>query len=59
MRAGIVGAGSIAFATACLLEQMGHEAMLWSKDGRLYLLVSRCRRQELNEVAQYVRARTD
>ena len=33
MRAGIVGAGSIAFGTACLLEQMGHEAMLWSPSG--------------------------
>ncbi|MCC2690874.1 MAG: octopine/nopaline dehydrogenase [Rhizobiaceae bacterium] len=33
MRAGIVGAGSIAFGTACLLEQMGHQAMLWSPSG--------------------------
>lgn len=33
MRVGIVGAGSIAFGTACLLEQMGHEAMLWSPSG--------------------------
>ena len=33
MRVGIVGAGSIAFGTACLLEQMGHEATLWSPTG--------------------------
>lgn len=33
MRVGIVGAGSIAFGTACLLEQMGHEAVLWSPSG--------------------------
>ena len=33
MRVGIVGAGSIAFATACLLEEMGHEPMLWSPSG--------------------------
>jgi len=33
MRVGIVGAGSIAFGTACLLEQMGHGAMLWSPSG--------------------------
>jgi opine dehydrogenase len=33
MRVGIVGAGSIAFGTACLLEQMGHEATLWSPSG--------------------------
>ncbi|MGE0008427.1 MAG: NAD/NADP octopine/nopaline dehydrogenase family protein [Parvibaculaceae bacterium] len=33
MRVGIVGAGSIAFATACLLEQMGHEPVLWSPSG--------------------------
>lgn len=34
MRVGIVGAGSIAFGTACLVEQMGHEAILWSPSGR-------------------------
>ncbi len=34
MRVGIVGAGSIAFATACLLEQMGHVASLWSPSGQ-------------------------
>lgn len=33
MRVGIVGAGSIAFGTACLLEQGGHEATLWSPSG--------------------------
>ena len=33
MKVGIVGAGSIAFGTACLLEQMGHEATLWSPSG--------------------------
>lgn len=33
MRVGIVGAGSIAFGTACLLEQMGHQATLWSPSG--------------------------
>ncbi|TIQ23013.1 MAG: NAD/NADP octopine/nopaline dehydrogenase [Mesorhizobium sp.] len=33
MRVGIVGAGSIAFGVACLLEQMGHQAMLWSPSG--------------------------
>jgi opine dehydrogenase len=33
MRVGIVGAGSIAFGTACLLEQMGHEPVLWSPSG--------------------------
>lgn len=33
MRVGIVGAGSIAFGTACLLEQMGHQAALWSPSG--------------------------
>jgi len=33
MRVGIVGAGSIAFGTACLVEQMGHEATLWSPSG--------------------------
>ncbi len=33
MRVGIVGAGSIAFGTACQLEEMGHEAMLWSPSG--------------------------
>ena len=30
MRVGIVGAGAIALATAALLHQAGHEAMLWS-----------------------------
>lgn len=33
MRVGIVGAGSIAFGAACLLEQMGHVAVLWSPSG--------------------------
>ena len=33
MRVGIVGAGSIAFGVACLLEQMGHQATLWSPSG--------------------------
>lgn len=33
MRVAIVGAGSIAYGTACLLEQMGHEARLWSPSG--------------------------
>jgi opine dehydrogenase len=33
MRVGIVGAGSIAFGTACLLEENGHQAMLWSPSG--------------------------
>jgi opine dehydrogenase len=33
MRVGIVGAGSIAFGTACLLEQMAHQAILWSPSG--------------------------
>lgn len=33
MKVGIVGAGSIAFATAALLEQQGHSATLWSPSG--------------------------
>jgi len=33
MRVGIVGAGSIAFGTAALLEQQGHRACLWSPSG--------------------------
>ncbi|MBD8651098.1 NAD/NADP octopine/nopaline dehydrogenase family protein [Rhizobium sp. CFBP 13726] len=33
MRVGIVGAGSIAFATAALVEQQGHEVILWSPSG--------------------------
>ena len=33
MRVGIIGAGSIAFATAALLEQLGHQAKLWSPSG--------------------------
>ena len=33
MRVGIVGAGSIAFATAAFLEQQGHKATLWSPSG--------------------------
>lgn len=33
MRVGIVGAGSIAFGTAALLEQQGHRASLWSPSG--------------------------
>lgn len=31
MQVGIVGAGSVAFATAALLEQRGHGATLWSR----------------------------
>jgi len=34
MRVGIVGAGSIAFCVAALLEQTGHEAKLWSPSGK-------------------------
>ncbi|TYC51299.1 NAD/NADP octopine/nopaline dehydrogenase [Rhodobacterales bacterium] len=34
MKVGIAGAGSIAFATAALLKQMGHEPMLWSPSGK-------------------------
>ncbi|KQY68014.1 NAD/NADP octopine/nopaline dehydrogenase [Ensifer sp. Root142] len=33
MRVGIVGAGSIAFGTAALVEQQGHEVTLWSPSG--------------------------
>ncbi len=33
MRVGIVGAGSIAFATAALAEQNGHQVTLWSPSG--------------------------
>ncbi len=33
MRTGIVGAGSIAFGTAALVEQQGHEVTLWSPSG--------------------------
>jgi opine dehydrogenase len=33
MKVGIVGAGSIAFATAAFLEQQGHNATLWSPSG--------------------------
>ncbi|WP_208977849.1 NAD/NADP-dependent octopine/nopaline dehydrogenase family protein [Labrenzia sp. 011] len=33
MKVGIAGAGSIAFATAALLHQMGHAPMLWSPSG--------------------------
>ena len=31
---GIVGAGSVAFATAAYLEEAGHHALLWSPSGR-------------------------
>lgn len=34
MRVAIVGAGSIAFGTAALLERSGHRAALWSPSGR-------------------------
>lgn len=34
VKVGIVGAGSIAFATAALLGQNGHEPMLWSPSGK-------------------------
>ncbi|WP_372615162.1 NAD/NADP octopine/nopaline dehydrogenase family protein [Aquicoccus sp.] len=30
---GLAGAGSIAFATACLLHEAGHDPMLWSPSG--------------------------
>jgi opine dehydrogenase len=33
MRVGIVGAGSIAFGTAALVEQQGHQVTLWSPSG--------------------------
>ncbi|WP_312367797.1 NAD/NADP octopine/nopaline dehydrogenase family protein [Ensifer sp.] len=33
MRVGIVGAGSIAFGTAVLVEQQGHQVKLWSPSG--------------------------
>ena len=33
IKVGIAGAGSIAFATAALLEQKGHAPMLWSPSG--------------------------
>jgi opine dehydrogenase len=33
MRVGIVGAGSIAFGTAALVEQQGHTVTLWSPSG--------------------------
>jgi opine dehydrogenase len=33
MRVGIVGAGSIAFGTAALVEQQGHKVTLWSPSG--------------------------
>lgn len=33
MHVGIVGAGSIAFASAVLIEQQGHKAILWSPSG--------------------------
>jgi opine dehydrogenase len=33
MRVGIVGAGSIAFGTAVLVEQQGHKVTLWSPSG--------------------------
>jgi len=34
MRTGIVGAGSIAFGTAALVEQQGHKVTLWSPSGK-------------------------
>jgi len=34
LKVGIAGAGSIAFGTAALLKQMGHEPMLWSPSGK-------------------------
>lgn len=33
VRVGIAGAGSIAFATACLLHRRGHDVALWSPSG--------------------------
>ena len=33
LRIGIAGAGSVAFATAALLHQQGHDPMLWSPSG--------------------------
>ena len=32
-KVGIAGAGSIAFGSAALLQQNGHEPMLWSPSG--------------------------
>lgn len=43
MRVGIIGAGSIAFATAALLEQLGPQSRLWSPSG------NRTRQLELGE----------
>jgi opine dehydrogenase len=34
MQVGIVGAGSIAFGTAALVEQQGHKVTLWSPSGK-------------------------
>lgn len=34
LKVGIAGAGSIAFGTAALLKQMGHDPMLWSPSGK-------------------------
>jgi opine dehydrogenase len=34
VKTGIAGAGSIAFGTAALLSQMGHDPMLWSPSGK-------------------------
>ncbi|NND42022.1 MAG: NAD(P)-binding domain-containing protein [Silicimonas sp.] len=34
IKVGIAGAGSIAFASAALLDQNGHDPMLWSPSGR-------------------------
>ncbi|MCB2010051.1 MAG: NAD/NADP octopine/nopaline dehydrogenase family protein [Geminicoccaceae bacterium] len=39
---GIAGAGSIAFATAALLETNGHKALLWSPSGKRTQDLARC-----------------
>ncbi len=42
-----------------VLEVMGHETVLWSKNGRSYVLVARRPRAELEALAAYVRDRVE
>jgi anti-sigma factor RsiW len=41
------------------VEVMGHEAVMWSKNGRSYVLVSRRPRPQLEQLAAYVRDRVE
>ena len=38
------------------VRRFGHEAVIWSQNGRTYVLLARARRRELDSVVQYVKA---